>query len=295
VVKFLAFSAPVEGVAPIFNTFTQVFILDRPERPQHVTDGEIVGDFEFPPIATQTVNPGDGAIDGLTELNALLVEADSENFYIGVSGNLLAPFGSGMAIFIDVDFGAGTGLSDFGRLDDDSGLAPRLLSNTPVTAPVSGFGAEFVVATVGGAGLSSAPLAPVRSGTTLPPPVGALAGVYRIDLNKLNDLIELPAEIAFDPDHLASGAPARINPATGAVSDGLEVAIPLTALFPDGIIPADARLAVFAYITDPGETGAITRPDSDDRVRFGGRPPGEAFITNQRLFGVVPSEHLKKQ
>lgn len=295
VVKFLAFSAPVEGIAPIFNTFTQVFILDRPERAQHVTDGEIIGDFEFPPIAIQTVNPGDGAVDGLTELNALLVEADSENLYLGISGNLLAPFGSGLAIFIDVDFGAGTGLSDFGRLDDDSGLAPRLLSNTQITAPVAGFGAEFAVATVGGAGLSRAPLAPIRSGAALPPPVGALAGVYRIDPNRLNDLIELPAEIAFDPDHLASGAPAGINPATGAVSDGLEVAIPLAALFPDGIIPAEARLAVFAYITDPGETGAITRPDSDDRVRFGGHPPGEAFITNQLLFGVVPAENLKKK
>jgi alpha-amylase len=294
VVKFLAFNAPVEGVPPVFNTFTQVFVIDRPDRPQHVTDGEIVGDFQFPPIATQTVNPGDGAIDGLTELNALLVEADAENLYIGVSGNVLGPFGSGIAIFIDVDFGNGTGLRDFGRLDDDSGLAPRLLSNTEVTAPVEGFGAEFAVATVGGAGLSSAPLVPIRSGATLPPRVGALAGAYRIDPANLRDLIELPAEIAFDPDHIAFRGPAPVNPPTGAVTDGLEVAIPLTALFSGGVIPAGARLAVFAYITDPGETGEITRPDSEDRIRFGGRPPGEAFVTNQVLFGVVPDRNIER-
>jgi len=294
VVRFLAFSAPVEAVPPIFNTFTQVFILDRPERSRHVTDGKIIGDFNFPPIARQTVEPGDGAIDGLTELDALFVEADAENLYIGVSGNVLGPFGSGIAIFIDVDFGAGTGLRNFGQLDDDSGPATRLLSNTEVTAPVEGFGAEFAVATVGGAGLSSAPLAPIRSGAAMPPPVGALAGAYRIALADLRDLIELSAEMAFDPDHIANRGPAPVNPRTGAVSDGLEVAIPLAALFPDGVIPAGARLAVFAYITDPGETGEITRPDSEDRIRFGGRPPGEAFVTNQILFGVVPERNTKR-
>jgi hypothetical protein len=110
----------------------------------------------------------------------------------------------------------------------------------------------------------------------------------------LKDLIELPAEIAFDSDYISVRGPAPINPPRGAVSDGLEVAIPLRMLFPGGIIPTGARLAVFAYITYSGESGEITPPHSEDRIIYGGRYPADNLATNQRLFGVVPDDQLRR-
>ncbi|MCS6806390.1 MAG: alpha-amylase family glycosyl hydrolase [Acidobacteriota bacterium] len=287
VVKFLAFGAPGDGVAPVFNTFTQIFLLDRPDRSEHVTDGNIVGDFSAEPIAVQMVDPG--PLNGQNELNALLVEADRTNLYIGLSAIVQGPHATGVVLFIDVDYGRATGLRELGRIDDDSGPATRLISSTEITAPDERFGAEFVVATLGGAGLCSAPAAPIRSGAATAPPVAARAGLYRINLSELRDLVELAAEIAFDPEYVAMRGPVAVNPPTGAVTDGLEIAIPWTALFADGRVPPDARLALFAYITYGGESGQLTSPSSPDRIEFGGRYPAEVFPTNQRLFGVVPS------
>ncbi|MCS6919332.1 MAG: hypothetical protein NZM28_06145, partial [Fimbriimonadales bacterium] len=104
----------------------------------------------------------------------------------------------------------------------------------------------------------------------LPPLVGAEAGVYRIDANRLNWLQGAPARITWRPRNNPSDAPT-----------GLEIAIPLSVLF-DGR-KANRPIGLFAALLTTGETGAIFSAYDSRRGTIGARPPYNSFLTNQFL------------
>jgi hypothetical protein len=276
----------------MFNTFTQLFFVDRPENNRITIDGVIANDFDFRPQAIQIVPPS--AEDrGINELKALFVEQDARNFYIGIPANINGAENgnslNGVVIFIDTDFGRRTGLTNFNALNDDSGPATRLLSNSQVEAPPA-FGAEIAIASFRGGGLNIAPVAPFVSNFAATPPVGARAGIYRINPAKLNDLSELPGFMAFNASSIVNNG----NPADTplALNNGFEVAIRLDDLFPDfdgdrvpgnnnddGGVPPQALLGIVAYITSTGETGEVTGA----AAQAGGRPAAVGSVKNQIL------------
>ncbi|MEW6733956.1 MAG: alpha-amylase family glycosyl hydrolase [Acidobacteriota bacterium] len=295
VVRALVFTNTVANKPPLFSTFTQVFFVNRPSKNRITIDGTIIDDFRPLPVAKQLVAASEGD-KGVNELKAMFVEHDEKNLYIGLSSRIngaeSANSLNGIVLFIDTDFGRRTGLTNFDLLNDDSGPATRLLSNSRVEAPL-GFGAEIAIASFRGGGLNIAPVAPFVSDFAIAPPVGARAGVYRIDTAKPDDLMELPGFIGFNSANIAQRATAADEEESPRVPDnGFEVAIHLDDLFPnfdgdglagndnnDGGFPITAILGLVAYITSTGETGQVTGAAN----QLGGRAPAIGFVKNQFL------------
>jgi hypothetical protein len=248
----------------LFTDFYAFFYLRRSEG-RVVVDGDL-SDLGAP-IATQTRTPS----SNLNRLDALYVRNDHQNLYIGVAGrvdtaeNLL----NGVALYLDVDYGLGSGLTQLNQLGDDSGPAARLISNRKLTPP-AGFGAEFAIGVFRHKGLHSSPEASFVGDAIQPPLVGAEAGVYRIDLSRLNWLQGVPARITWRPRNNPNDPPT-----------GLEIAIPLSVLFEGR--KANRPLGLFAALLTTGETGAIFSAYDSRRGTLGARPPHNSFVTNQFL------------
>jgi hypothetical protein len=248
----------------LFTDFYGFFYLRRSEG-RVMVDGDL-SDLGAP-IATQTRTPS----SNLNRLDALYVCNDHKNLYIGVAGrvdtaeNLL----NGVALYLDVDFGLSSGLTQLNQLGDDSGPAARLISNRKLTLP-AGFGAEFAIGVFRHKGLHSAPEASFVGDAIQPPLVGAEAGVYRIDLSRLNWLQGVPARITWRPRNNPNDPPT-----------GLEIAIPLSVLFEGR--KANRPLGLLAALLTTGETGAILSAYDSRRGTLGARPPHNSFVTNQFL------------
>ncbi|MCS7208780.1 MAG: alpha-amylase family glycosyl hydrolase [Fimbriimonadales bacterium] len=248
----------------LFTDFYAFFYLRRPEG-RITVDGDL-SDLGTP-IAVQTRTPS----SNLNRLDALYVRNDHRNLYIGVAGRVdpAENFTNGVVLYLDVDYGLGSGLSQLNQLSDDSGPATRLISNRKLTPP-TGFGAEFAVGVFRHKGLHSAPEAGFVGDATAPPLVGAEAGVYRIDPNRLNWLQGIPARITWRPRNNSADPPT-----------GLEIAVPLDALFAGR--KASRPIGLFAALLTTGETGAIFSAYDSRRATFGARPPYNSFVLNQFL------------
>lgn len=253
------------GRPGLFSEFTAFFYLKRPDGSVSI-DGSLT---EYgTPLAVQTRTPSSNN----NRLDALYVRNDYQYLYIGLAGRVDAAenLTNGIAMFIDIDYGADTGVRNFNSLDDDSGPAARLLSNAQVTAPV-GFGAEFGIGLFRHNPLHSSPEAPYTGGAIEPPFIGAQAGLYRLAPGSLNRLTGEPARIAWQPR-------LQINdPASGA-----EIAIPLNRLYAAGE-KAGRPIGLISYLLSTGETGN-TLPASDSRRGiWGGRSPAISWVSNQFL------------
>ncbi|MDM7461406.1 MAG: hypothetical protein P3X24_007140, partial [bacterium] len=248
----------------LFTDFYAFFYRRRAEG-RLAVDGDL-SDWGAP-LAVQTRTPS----SNLNRLDALYVRNDHRNLYIGVAGRVDSAENRthGVAIYLDVDYGLGTGLSQLNQLSDDSGAATRLISNRKITPPV-GFGAEFAIGVFRHSGLHSAPEADFVGDPILPPLVGAEAGLYRLDANRVSWLQGAPARITWRPRSSPSDPPT-----------GLEIAIPLGVLFEGR--KASRPIALLAALLTTGETGAILSAYDSRRGVLGGRPPHNSFLTNQFL------------
>jgi glycosidase len=253
------------GRPGLFSEFTAFFYLNRPDTGLNI-DGSLT---EYgTPLSSQTRPPSSNN----NRLDALYVRNDYQYLYIGLAGRVdtAENLTNGIAMFIDVDYGAGTGVRNLNLLDDDSGPATRLLSNAQVTAP-TGFGAELGIGLFRHSPLHSSPEASFTGDAIEPPFVGAQTGLYRITPGRLNRLTGEPARIAWLP---------RLNvndPASGA-----EIAIPLNRLYAPGE-KAGRPIGLIAYLLNTGETGN-TLPASDPRRGiWGGRTPATSWVSNQFL------------
>lgn len=162
------------------------------------------------------------------------------------------------------------GLQDVSTLTDDSGPAPRLLSNSRVTLP-SGFGADYAVGVFRNQSTTSAPEAPFFGGPVVPPIVGAQAGFYRIN----------PSRLAWlEPRNAAIATQVRTN--VNSPARGVEVAIPLASLFGS---PATGNPGVnlLAFLGNTGEQDAFLSSVDPLRGTLGGRPAPNAWLSNQFL------------
>lgn len=202
-------------------------------------------------------------------LDGLFVTNDDRNIYLGLAGNVDTAENStfGIAAFLDVAPG---GITELSALNDDSGPAPRLLSNHQVRFGSRGFEADFALGVLRRSQLGSSPESPNVGDPIAPYPIGAFAGLYRINPWNLNWLNGVPSAIAWKPRNGPFDPPA-----------GLEARIPVESLWPDGKIPA--RFSVLAFLTNTGESGTTLTSTNPQRGITGGYALGAGSTRNQFL------------
>lgn len=248
----------------IFNEFHAFFVLNRP-----ISGNPPTGNLtNYPPaLVYQTQTPSSNA----NRLDGLFATNDDHNLYIGLAGSVdpSENFTNGVALYLDTH--SGNGVNNLATIHDDTGPAGRLLSNAPITLP-AGFKADLGVGVLRLFNLFSTPEAPFASQPTRPTPIGAAAGLYYIDALHNNQLVPQPSEIAWRP---------RPGPFSNPVT-GLEVAIPLSVLFPQGMTYSTS-ISMVACLRTTGETGAIRLATDSNRGTLGSHPTPVPYLTNQFL------------
>ena len=146
------------------------------------------------------------------ELTQLWVAYDAQNFYLGLKGTSEAQ--NALICYLDVDYGAGTGVSAPSAISDNTGKLDNAISNVLTVADPQ-IGLDFAVGTVGMSTFAGGDLA------------GSAAAGWRA-LGKPSDLAWLQGVV-------------QANPTDGAV----EATIALAQLFPAGI-PDDGVLVKIA-------------------------------------------------
>ena len=209
---------------------------------------------------------------GSNRLDGIFLSNDDQYLYIGLAGRVDPAEGliNGMSLLIDPAVGSGGGITNMALLNDDSGPAPRLLSNTRLTVP-GGFSAKYALSSFRHGVLSTSPESSITGMPALPKALGAEAGTWRIDPTKLTALIGIPSSIAIQP---------RISP-TGTLT-GLEAAIPLRSIFPNGATSGQA-MGFLAYLGTTGEAGNTLLSTDPLRGTIGGRPEPISWLSNQFL------------
>lgn len=264
-VRVRAFSNPT-GRPGLFQDFTAYLSVRRsgPNAP----DGRL--EEYGPALATQSRSASSSA----NRLDALYVLNDADVLTVGIAGRVDASpaFTNGVAVALDTVAG---GIADLADLADDSGPAARLMTNTRLRFP-NGFGADAFLASVQGSTLSSAPEMGFPGEPVQTPRVGAFAGALAPLVNSPLSMRPLPVAVAYVP-----------RTSLGQTPRGWEFAVPLSALFPQGITPG-ARVRLMAWLGTTGE--ATTTLDARDPLRgmLGGRPAPNPWLTNQFL-PVQPS------
>ncbi len=205
-------------------------------------------------------------------LDGIFLSNDDQYLYIGLAGRVDPAEGqiNGMSLLIDPSIGAGGGVTSLQTLNDDSGPATRLLSNTRLTVP-GGFAAKYALSSFRHGILSTSPESALTGLPTLPKSIGAEAGTWRIDPAKLTAMIGVPSSIAMQP---------RTSP-TGPLT-GLEAAIPLRSIFPSGATSGQA-MGFLAFLGTTGEAGTTLLSTDPQRATLGGRPEPISWISNQFL------------
>ena len=261
--RFRAFLSNGSGPG-VFSDFVTFILVKR--NPLQGIDGTLTKYGQ--PLVTQTNTPSSQS----NRLDEIFASNDDQYLYLGFAGTVdtSSNFTNGLVAFLDTSLGAGSGLTNFQNLNDDSGPAARLLSNGNVTAP-SGFSAKFAISSFRQSILSSSPEAPFSGSATIAPPIGAQAGAFSINMNSLTAPTSISAKMAWLPRSSPFGAPT-----------GLEVAIPLKSLF-GSYVSAGAKIGIVGYVTTTGETGTTLDAHDPTRTTLGGRPASISYVTNQIL------------
>ncbi len=222
--------------------------------PTPIPDGELLELRHR--AALQSAATGFGA--GFNQLDALYLDATADGLYVGVEGVFEWDV-NGVQIWLDVDFGAGTGPAGLaGAVSDVTGTADQLLAASTVSAPaVAGFGVDVVAVTRGGADLmlenqdAAVGLRGVRA------PFGA------------------PGNLGWGHAAFNFGAVRTTAAALASVAgQGLEVFVPWAELYPGGVVPAGARLAVAAVLVN--DDGGYTSNQALPPFASGRPNPGRA-------------------
>jgi glycosidase len=249
--------------AAIFNDFVTFFYLNRSFRGESVE-----GFLEGIPLAMQSRT----ASSNNNRMDALYVNNDENYLYVGVAGRVDGSenFTNGMMVWMDANPGDGQGFTNFSQLRDDSGPAPRLLSNRKITAP-SGFAADLGIAMLRNWTLNNAPESPIGGGLATPFPVGAFSGAFRFDTAKPWEFAPIPTLLSYQARNQKT-EPAR----------GMEVAIPLSSVWPNGV-PTGPTIGFVTGLGTTGEAGTVLQSSNAQFSALGGRPAPNPYMTNQFL------------
>lgn len=200
-----------------------------------VPDGEL-GDLRHLAVR-QVVPAGRGA--GENQMDSLWLDATDDGLYLGIEG-LFGWVGSAVEVWIDVDPLDNTGFPSLtGQLTDDIGAVDSLLTASRVGPPITPFGVDFALVSIGGADPKLEELRDDGGLRAVHPPSG-----------QPNDLGWLPTAINF------GAVRTRMAPVSPVPGQGLEAFIPWHALYPGGVVPIGARLRLAAMLV--GANGDLT-------------------------------------
>ncbi|MCB9739437.1 MAG: IPT/TIG domain-containing protein [Deltaproteobacteria bacterium] len=187
-----------------------------------IIDGDIGTDWHFLSIMAQNEGSSSWSNNAVGQLWAAY---DKTNLYIGVTGNVEK--NNAIVVYVDVDYGAGTGTKSPIDLKDNTGALDDAIASNFVVNDTQ-FGADFALATLG--------LQSFSSGN----PAESTGAGWR-DLKNVNDFAWLGATVF------------------ALANKGLEAEIPLATLFPNGVPAKGTRVALFAVVTN--NDGSVA-PDS---------------------------------
>jgi hypothetical protein len=235
-----------------------------PPPPMLVADGHLA-DMQHQ-VAQQTLVTDFGP--GLNQLDSLWVDADERGLALGVEG-VFQWDANAVAILVDVDYGAGTGMSSMSSsLSDVDGTLDAILSALRLTAPTAaGFGADLAIGSWGGLENRNEDLLTTAGGRGFVAPLG-----------QSDNLGWLTAVTNF-----GEGVRTRsvITPIAG---EGFEAFVPWTSLYPTlaGGVPVGATIAIAAVLVndDGGYTSNQALPPFPATV-------GSPARTEVALPGVV--------
>ena len=185
---------------------------------------------------------------GANFADRLYLAYDQQNLYLGIAG--FVESNNAIVVYLDVDYGRGTGVADMKTLSDNWGVDSNFgLDNAVssiVEAHAGGFGAEYAAGTLGMAGIEASDDGPQRWN---------LAGLRKLQ----------PA----DNFSWMGGATVR----TSAVNKVLEMSLPWSVL--TGSLPSGSKVALFVRLlnsdgqylsNDTLPPDNATRPDVVNQV-----------------------------
>jgi len=177
-----------------------------------------------PALVTQTATTDFGA--GFNQLDGLRVTADARGLWVGIDG-VFDKRANGVIVWLDLDPGAGTGVGAGMELTDIIGILDRLIGAPTITTDIDGLGFDAAI------GQMAASYA--RDGSTY-----EVAGVrqFQPPEGQADNLAWKQGAINYDDGNVADGAPATDAGATGESINGMEIFVPYSQLWTDGL-PAD--------------------------------------------------------
>ncbi len=175
---------------------------------------------------------------GYNQLDALRVATDADGLWVGIDG-IFDEQANSVVVWLDLDYGAGTGIGVDTTLTDVTGVLDRLLTTLSPTPTLDGLGFD---AAMGQLGASF-----VRSYI-----YDDLAGVRQFQAPRglPEDLAWRLSTINFDDGNVADRTPALDGRAPGETEGGMEVFVPWSELWDGGLPTSGASVALFVSLSN---------------------------------------------
>ena len=183
-----------------------------------------------PAIVTQTTDTDFGS--GYNQLDALRIATDERGIWIGIDG-IFDERANSVIVWLDLDYGASTGVAAGMDLIDVDGLLDRLIGTPTVTTELPGLGFDAAIAQVGASYARTSATRDNAGVRQFQPPAGLP-----------EDLAWRYGAVNYDDGNVANGTPAVDAAATGTTTHGLEALALFSELWPDGIPAEGANLAL---------------------------------------------------
>ena len=206
--------------------------IEAPVLPTLLPDGVLTDQRWM--VTTQGLTTDFG--EGYNQLDAFRIDAGQDGLFFGIDG-LFEWEQNAVVLLIDTDPGQGTGTADLsGAFSDTQGKLESILTSLSLTAPpVSGFGAELAVLSVGGA-------------------YAQLGGLTEdAGVRGLTESMGAPDDLWWLDGVLSYGEDVRVSEASTAMEgEGLEGFIPWRVLYPEenGLVPRYAAVDVVAVLVN---------------------------------------------
>lgn len=198
-----------------------------------VPDGAL--DDLGPPVVVQTADTDYGA--GYNQLDALRVATDERGLWIGIDGTF-DERANLVTVWLDLDHGAGTGAGADLVLSDATGALDRLIGLPEVDLRLPGLGFDAAVGQIGATYARADGTSDTAGLRQFQPPEGLP-----------EDLAWKRAAINYDDGNVADGVPAPDAAPTGTTTDGMEIFVAWTELWPAGLPAGGAELALLATLS----------------------------------------------
>ncbi len=186
-------------------------------------------------VTTQTADTDFGS--GFNQLDALRVTTDDRGIWVGIDG-VFDERANGVIVWLDLDYGAATGVGAGMDLTDVDGFLDRLIGAPTITTELPGLGFDAAIAQVGASYARTTATRDTAGARQFQPPSGSPT-----------DLAWLYSAVNYDDGNVADGTPAPDAGATGASIHGMEALLPFSELWPEGIPEAGASMAVMVTLS----------------------------------------------